>query len=106
MTIQFDLVNKPSNSKGWARFSATADGRPVIMSRTGNQYVSASHAGEAEPGARIALTIQTMLRHGKGRTAREEIDTDKLALIAEPGATSEYRDQYVHIAITGARKEA
>ena len=106
MTIQFDLLNKPSNSKGWARYAAAVEGKPVIMSRTGNQYVSASHAGDVEPGAKIALTIQTMLRHGKGRTAREEIDTDKLTLVAEPGATSEYRDQYVHVAITGARKEA
>jgi hypothetical protein len=85
MTIQFQPINQPSSSKGWARFSAKSEGKPVIESRNGNEWVSAPHVGQVEPGSKIIVTVQTQLNHGKGRTARKETLTETYTLIAAEG---------------------
>lgn len=108
--IEFSIRDKPSHSKGWGRYSANQDGRKVIQARTGNEWVSADHSGEAEAGSQFTLTLQVMLRVGKGRTAREQISVEKHVLIVEDGATCEINfapgSQGLRLAIAGARKVA
>jgi hypothetical protein len=105
MTVQFNLLKTPSNSKGWARYKASVDGAKLIASRTGNEFVSASHAGETAEGVLITLTTDMMLRVGKGRTARETRQGDTYRLIADPAAKCEIGNcvSHLHIVIEGAR---
>ncbi len=87
MTIQFAPINEPSSSKGWNRYQVSVDGRRVVESATGNAWVSSAKAGEVEDGATLILTVQTMRRVGKSRTARENVETEKYTLIADSTAT-------------------
>jgi hypothetical protein len=89
MTIQFTIAHNISSSKGWGRYKAQTAAGKLIESSTGNEWVSAPHAGEIEPGAAITATLQTMERVGKGSRQRENIDTSSYSLIAEPGARAE-----------------
>jgi len=106
-TIEFKLIDKPSNSKGWGRFSASVNGAAIIQSRTGNEWVSANHSGESEDGAEIVLTCQIMNRIGKRKT--EEITKQEYRLIVESGATADVDcrptgvAQGMRIEVNGAR---
>lgn len=106
-TVKFQLLDTPSRSKGWGRYSVSQSDRKVIESTTGNHWVSSSKEGAAEAGSIIELTAQVMLRVGKGYTAREEIKSQIIRLIVEDGATHEiyFRpgSQGIRIGITGAR---
>jgi hypothetical protein len=103
--VSFTLLRTPSNSKGWARYSASVEGKRLIESRTGNEFVSASHTGSTEAGKTIAVTTQVALNVGKGRTSRQTTTTNAYTLIAEPGAHCEIGNSVcsLHIAIDGAR---
>lgn len=105
--VKFSILDTPSNSKGWARYAVGQDGRKVIESNTGNEWVSSDKSGDAEQGSTITLRSQVMLRVGKGRTAREEIDTETFTLVIENGAECEIEhkpgSQGMRIAISGAR---
>ena len=54
----------------------------------------------------LLLTMQVMLRVGKGYTAREEIKTEKIALVAKEGEVVEVKckpgSQCIALRITGA----
>jgi hypothetical protein len=54
----------------------------------------------------LLLTMQVMLRLGKGYTAREEIKTEKIALVAKEGEVVEVKckpgSQGIALRITGA----
>lgn len=105
--VKFHIMDKPSNSKGWGRYSVNQDGRKIIQSNTGNEWVSSDKAGNAEVGTQIALKTQVMLRVGKNARAREEISTETFALIVEDGASCEIHfrpgSQGLKLAVTGAR---
>lgn len=105
-TVKFTLNDKPSNSKGWGRYSVSQGDRRVIESRTGNQWVSASHEGQAEAGSEIVLTAQVMLREGKYN--KETIYSEVTKLVVAEGATAEiyYRpgSQGIRITVEGARR--
>ncbi len=106
MTVTFELRRTVSNSKGWARYAAAVNGSPMIQSRTGNEWVSASHEGDAAEGCEIIVRTQTMLRVGKGRTERESRYNHSYVLRAEPEATCEIGSSFLghlHIVIRGAR---
>lgn len=102
--VQFDLLDKPSNSKGWGRYSAWVDGVAIVTSRTGNEWVSASHGGECAEGATIILKCQTMNRKKRGG---EETATEEFRLIAAAGETCEIESrpmaQGIRLRVTGAR---
>ena len=105
--IKFHIDSKPSNSKGWARYSAALeDGTPVVQSRTGNHWVSADHRGEVKGGEIITLTMQVMLRVGQGNRRREEITKVEHQLVARAGAECEVEhkpgSQGLRLQITGA----
>ncbi|MDT8442631.1 MAG: hypothetical protein RQ723_13400, partial [Desulfuromonadales bacterium] len=106
--IAIRVADKPSNSKGWARYRLMGDdGRYVVESRTGNEWVSSSKSGEAQDGESLTLDIDVMLRVGKGRTAREERTQHTVALVAATGAKANVRhypgSQGMWLQITGAR---
>jgi hypothetical protein len=105
--IRFTLASMPSHSKGWARYKADANGSRLIESRTGNEWVSAPHAGQAAEGAEIIVTTQTMLRSGKGRTAKETTATRTYRMVAEAGATARIGPSFggntIAIDVTNAR---
>lgn len=84
-TITVTLVSKPSNSKGWGRYSLSSDGGAVVKSSTGNEWVSASHKGDANEGATLVLRCQVMNRVGKRKD--EVIETEEFTLVAEAGAS-------------------
>ena len=104
--VRFELVDKPSSSKGWGRYSAKSGDAFVVRSRTGNEWVSASHdTGDMEPGAEITLTCQTMNKVGKFK--KESVATETFALVVEPGAECEIESrplaQGMRIRCIGAR---
>lgn len=106
--VAVSILDKPSNSKGWGRYAVDQDGRKVVESRTGNQWVSANHAGDAQPGSQITLTMQVMLRVGNSGRQREEVSKEIHTLIVEDGASCEIEfrpgSQGLRLAITGARQ--
>jgi hypothetical protein len=105
-TVKFSLTDKPSNSKGWARYSVAQGDRKVIESNTGNMWVSSSKEGQAEAGSEIVLTAQVMLREGKYN--KETVYPEVTKLIVEDGATAEISfrpgSQGIMIKIEGARR--
>lgn len=104
MKIQIEILSKPSNSKGWARYAAQQNGTRIIESRTGNQWVGADHEGDAATGD-ILLTSQVMLREGKYN--KETVYTREHKLVADEAATCEIEhkpgSQGLRLRITGAR---
>ena len=103
--VNVTVLNKPSNSKGWGRFSLTNPntGAAIQTSRTGNQWMSADmRAAEAE--GPMLLTIQVMLRVGR----RSEVTKIEIPLIAMEGETLEVEhrpgSQGMALRITGACK--
>lgn len=85
-TIKITITDKPSNSKGWGRYAASVDGRPVLRSRTGNEWVSAGHTTDELPeGTVVTVRLQVMLRIGPRR--REEITTAERRVVVAPGET-------------------
>ena len=62
MQIEFKIAHTISSSKGWGRYQAATAAGPLVQSSTGNVWVSAPHAGEAEDGTEITVTLQTMER--------------------------------------------
>ena len=89
MKITFTIVSNISHSKGWGRYKANTPAGRLVASSTGNEWVSADHSGDAEEGTPITATLQTMQRHGKGRTCREEIETKLYSLVAAAGQRAE-----------------
>jgi hypothetical protein len=83
--VRFELCDKPSSSKGWGRFSVKSGDAFVVRSRTGNEWVSASHDSEdLAVGDAITLSCQTMNKVGKFK--RDSVATESFALVVEPGA--------------------
>lgn len=106
--IGITIIDQPSRSKGWARYKVTdAAGVPVMTSSTGNEWMSAPHGGEFEPGAVLTLVIECELITGKGRAARRVRSAEAVALIVTDGAedTVQYRpgSQGMTLRVTGAR---
>jgi hypothetical protein len=104
--VQLQLIDKPSNSKGWGRYSVRSGDAYVVRSRTGNEWVSASHdTGDLDPGAEFILTCQIMNKVGKFK--KEQIATETFHLIVEPGAECEIESrpmaQGMRIKVIGAR---
>jgi hypothetical protein len=104
--VRFELADKPSSSKGWGRFSVKSGDAFVVRSRTGNEWVSASHdSEELAVGDAITLSCQTMNKVGKFK--KEQIATESFTLIVEPGAECEIESrplaQGMRIKVTGAR---
>ena len=87
MQIEFKIAHTISSSKGWGRYQAATAAGPLVQSSTGNVWVSAPHAGEAEDGTEITVTLQTMER--VRRTGKENIATEVYRLIARPGSQAE-----------------
>lgn len=109
-TVKIEVVNMPSHSKGWGRFSLVNPERPktpIQTSRTGNEWMSADMR-EVEASGPMLLTIQVMLRVGKGSRGREEITKLEIPLIAKEGETLEVEhrpgSQGMKLLITGACK--
>jgi hypothetical protein len=103
--VSFTLTHNISHSKGWGRYAASTARGNLVQSSTGNEWVSASHVGEATEGTEITAKIQYMLRTKKGR---EEIYNDApYKLIAKQGATAKIGAfNGVEIMIEGAEKVA
>jgi hypothetical protein len=104
--VRFELLDKPSSSKGWGRYSAKSGDAFVVRSRTGNEWVSASHdSEELAVGDAITLSCQTMNKVGKFR--KEQIATETFHLVVEPGAECEIESrpmaQGMRLKVTGAR---
>jgi hypothetical protein len=104
--VRFELLDKPSSSKGWGRFSVKSGDAFVVRSRTGNEWVSASHdSEELADGSAIVVSCQTMNKVGKFK--RDSVATESFALIVEPGAECEIESrpmaQGMRIKVTGAR---
>jgi hypothetical protein len=111
-TVKIEILDNVSHSKGWGRYSVTdpSTDAPLITTSTGNRFCSgAAGAGtkQAEMQGPLLVTMQVMLRVGKGYTAREEIKTQKIALIAKDGEVVEVKckpgSQGIALRITGAR---
>lgn len=106
MEMKFDLVKQPSHSKGWVRYRVTSstDTRRVVESRTGNEWVSASHHGQVAPGERVEVVIELMLI--TQRTRRESRQTFEYSLVADPTASCMLGNIYASyfcIQVDGAR---
>lgn len=108
VALRFELVSKPSNSKGWARYAASIagdGGARVVASRTGNEWVSASHAGSAPAGVELDVRLQVMLRIG--RSKQEQISTETYRLVAAEGASTDLElrpgSQGLRVRVEGAR---
>jgi hypothetical protein len=104
--VQFQLIDKPSSSKGWGRFAAKSGDAIVLRSRTGNEWVSASHdSDDLEQGAAVKLTCQTMNKVGKFK--KEQIETETFDLVVEDGAECEIESrpmaQGMRLKVVGAR---
>lgn len=105
--IKIEVTRKPSKSKGWARYSAVADGVSIVPTVTRrNDWVDTSSVGEVSEGSEIELTCEIM--NNVGKSARQEIVSQTYALIADPTATCEidYQGglaQGIRLTITGAR---
>lgn len=105
--VKIEVVDMPSHSKGWARYSLTgpSNDEPIQTARTGNRWMSANMREIAAEGPML-LTIQVMLRVGKGHTFREEITTKKYELYAKDGEMLEVMNkpgsQGMVLRITGA----
>lgn len=85
MKINFEITHNISSSKGWGRYKAAlATGAKIVESSTGNEWVSAAHAGDVEPGAEIVVRLQTMERSGKMR--KETIENYDYRVIAKDGS--------------------
>lgn len=88
--IKIEVLESPSNSKGWARYAVNQGDRKVVSTATGNEWVGkTTKEGEAEEGSAITLRSQVMLRVGKGGRQREETDTQTHQLIVKEGASCE-----------------
>jgi hypothetical protein len=87
MQITFTIAHNISHSKGWGRYKAITPSGRLVKSSTGNEWVSASHAGEAEEGTPITATLQTMQRVGKLK--KESINATDYNLIAAEGRRAE-----------------
>lgn len=104
MTTTFEFDTAPSHSKGWARIKAASDGKPVIQSRTDNEWVSAGKEADLTEGQLITLTIQEQVNVGKGRTARKELHEGVINLIADASSDLKLRcGEFTRIIVTGAR---
>jgi hypothetical protein len=106
VAVSIKISSKPSSSKGWGRYAlALSSCQAIVTSSSGNEWVSAPHAGEAAEGAELALKIQVMLKIGK--TKRQEITTETHALVAAEGESCEVDltpgSQGLRLSITGAR---
>lgn len=101
--VAIQITEKPSNSKGWARYSVLEGERRVIESKTGNQWVSANHAGEVADGTEITLTTEVMLRVG----GKPQVRAKSFSLIADTAATCKIEyipgSQGVRLMVSGAR---
>lgn len=99
--VTLTILSTPSNSKGWGQVSiARADGRPALKGRTvrvdaqGRAWVGAGKPRifEAVDGEVLLITMQVMLRVGKGATARQEITTETCTyLVGAPATIFELR---------------
>lgn len=85
MTIEFTITHNISSSKGWGRYQASTSDGPLVMSSTGNTWVSAGYSGECEAGSEITVTLQSQesTKNGKKNT-----QTDTYHLVAETGASA------------------
>jgi len=102
MEITFALAHNISSSKGWGRYRASTPAGPLVLSRTGNEWVSAGHSGDVADGTPVAVTLQTMERVGKMR--RERIDSYEYSLVAEQGSTADLGWQSgLRVMVEGAR---
>ena len=104
--VRFELADKPSSSKGWGRYSAKSGDACVVRSRTGNEWVSASHDSEdIADGSAITLSCQTMNKVGKFK--KEQVATELFHLVVEQGAEcvieSRPLAQGMRIKVIGAR---
>jgi hypothetical protein len=104
--VRFEICDKPSSSKGWGRFSVKSGDAFVVRSRTGNEWVSASHdSDDLADGSAIVVSCQTMNKVGKFK--KEQIATETFRLIVEPGAEcvieSRPLAQGMRIRVIGAR---
>ena len=84
--VRFSISHNISASKGWGRYKASAEGVTLVQSATNNAWVSATHSGQANEGAIIHVTLQTMERVGKRR--EERIDSYDYHLVADRGASA------------------
>ena len=86
-TVTVRVTEKPSHSKGWARYRLTgADGRPVMESTTGNPWLYCDHDAEVEEGAVLTLTTQVELATGRDR--RKVLDETSDTIVVRAGATA------------------
>lgn len=99
--IRYEILDKPSNSKGWARYSA-----PGVQSRTGNEWVSAPHNGDiCDNGTPFELRTQVQLRKARGGQHPLSTDTYRLVAMANECCEIEHRpgSQGLRLRIWGAR---
>lgn len=102
--VTFAVIQLPSRSKGWGRYKATVDGKPVVTSTTGNEWISSTKVASVEVGTEIDVTLQINLTHGKGRTQREEIETFPLRVLVTPGGIADLRpSMYIHVRVQSAQ---
>lgn len=101
-TIKIEIISQPSRSKGWSRYSLKQGATRIIESRTGNEWVSADHEGQAEGDA--TLTMQVCLR--EGRNNKETVYPKTVTLRPADGTVSEIEhrpgSQGMRLRITGA----
>lgn len=107
-TIKIEVTDQPSRSKGWARYAASQDGRRVVETTTGNEWIgSTTKEGQAEAGSIIEVRSQVQLSVGKGAYGRKETSTESYKLIVDDGAVAEIvhkpGSQGQTLRITGAR---
>lgn len=106
--LKFEITGKPSNSKGWSRYSAQSDHdqSPVVTSNTGNKFISSDKEASVLPGHKFTITHQVMLKEGKYN--KETVYTKHTQMIADPNHTEEIEfkpgSQGLKIKIHGARK--
>jgi hypothetical protein len=110
-TVKIELLSNVSHSKGWGRYSLVnpETKTPIQTSRNGNQWMSADMR-EVDAEGPMLLTVQVMLRVGKGRTAREEIAKIEVPLVAVAGECVEIEhrpgSQGIVLRVTGACRAA
>lgn len=100
--IAFSITHNISSSKGWGRYKATCEGKPLVMSSTGNQWVYADHSGSAPEGSPIVVTLQICKRAKK--SGRETMDTTDYGLIVAAGQTATLGTSWdLQVVVEGAR---
>ena len=100
--MKTEITHNISRSKGWGRYKIVADGRPVVTSATGNEWLYAGKEFELPEGTEFSITLETSETAKKSGRENRQSETHRLVADASASAKIGYWDG-LEVVVSGAR---